>query len=251
MRVDVIVPALNEAGSIAAVVAGMLANGASRVIVVDNGSTDDTAQVAAKAGATVVREDKRGYGRACLAGIAACQDADVIVIADGDGCDDPADLPRILEPILTNQAEMCLGSRMTGDAEPGAIPFHSRFGNWLGAACLRLLFRQNVTDMGPFRAIRADALRSMNMSDPNFGWNVEMQTKAALAGMRVSEVPARYRTRKTGESKITGNLTKSLEAGAVILGTIFRVWIRSRAGQTRHAELDSASSERSGNPETR
>ena len=125
----------------------------------------------------------------------------MIVIADGDGCDDPEDLPRILEPVITGQAEMCLGSRMTGEAEPGAIPFHSRFGNWLAAICLRVLFRQNVTDMGPFRAIRADALKSMRMSEPNFGWNVEMQTKAALAGMRVVEAPVRYRTRKTGSPR--------------------------------------------------
>ena len=153
----------------------------------------------------------------------------MIVIADGDGCDDPQDLHRILEPVLSGDAEMCLGSRMTGEAEPGAIPFHSRFGNWLGAACLRLLFGQKVTDMGPFRAIRADALKSMHMSAPNFSWNVEMQTKAALAGMRVVEVPVHYMQRKAGSSKITGSIVKSLEAGAVILGTILAVWLRSKA----------------------
>ncbi len=227
MRVCVVIPALNEDGSIGSVVTGMLAGGASEVIVVDNGSTDNTAMVAAGAGARVVREDRGGYGRACLAGIAAADCADVIVIADGDGCDDPEDLPRILEPVTTGQAQMCLGSRMTGEAEPGAIPFHSRFGNWLGAMCLRVLFHQNVTDMGPFRAIRADALESMRMSEPNFGWNVEMQTKAALAGMRIIEVPVRYRKRRTGKSKITGSLAKSLEAGVVIIGTILRAWLRT------------------------
>ena len=227
-NVNVVIPALNEEHSISSVIEGMLANGGTKVVVVDNGSDDDTARIARQAGAVVVSEPRRGYGWACQAGIAASQDADVIVFADGDACDDPRDLQLLVAPILNDEADFVIGSRMSGDAEPGALPLHSRLGNWLAARCLRLFYGQQVTDMGPFRAIRSDALTAMKMSAPNFGWTVEMQAKAALMGLRVTEVPVRYWKRKTGKSKITGSVTKSAEAGAVILWTIFSIWVREK-----------------------
>ena len=227
-RVSVIIPALNEQDAIGDVVSGMLANGADEVIVVDNGSTDSTADNARAAGGRVVVEKHRGYGRACLAGMGALRDAEIVVFADGDGCDDPADMPAILAPIIRGEADLSLGSRMSGESEKGAIPFQSRFGNCLASTCMRLLFGQKVTDLGPFRAIRSDALMSLGMSDPNFGWTVEMQARAALARLRVAETPVHYRCRRTGRSKITGNLTRSLEAGAVILVTILKIRIHGR-----------------------
>lgn len=227
-RVSVIIPALNEQDAIGDVVSGMLANGADEAIVVDNGSTDSTADNGRAAGARVVVEKHRGYGRACLAGIGALRDAEIVVFADGDGCDDPTDLPAILAPIVRGEADLSLGSRMSGESEKGAIPFHSRFGNRLASTCMRLLFGQKVTDLGPFRAIRFEALMSLRMTDPNFGWTVEMQAKAALASLRVAETPVRYRCRRTGKSKITGNLTKSVEAGVVILGTIVKIRVHGR-----------------------
>jgi len=220
--IEVIIPALNEEGSIAAVIHGLLAQGATRVIVADNGSTDQTASLAKQAGATVVFEPCRGYGRACQAGLAALRDAEIVVFADADGCDDPGDLPRLLAPLRAQQADLCIGSRRAGTPAPGALPLHSRFGNGLAALGMRVCFGQHVTDMGPFRAIRRDALARLHLSEPNFGWNVEMQAKAALAGLRVVEIPVSYRQRVSGQSKITGNLQKSLQAGAVILGSILK-----------------------------
>ncbi len=220
--IAVIIPALNEEGTIDTVIRNLLAHGASRIIVADNGSTDRTAYRAEQAGATVVHEPRRGYGRACLAGMTALRDAEIVVFADADGCDDPNDLPRLLAPLRAQQADCCIGSRCTGVREPGALPCHSRFGNWLAAAGMRLCFGQHVTDMGPFRAIRRAALEQLHMAEPNFGWNVEMQAKAALAGLRVVEIAVCYRKRVSGQSKITGNLLKSLQAGAVILGSILK-----------------------------
>lgn len=220
--VEVIIPALNEEGTIEAVVLNLLAQGASRVIVADNGSTDRTAYLAEQAGATVVHEPRHGYGRACLAGMTALRDAEIVVFADADGCDDPRDLPHLLAPLFAQRAECCIGSRCAGSREPGALPCHSRCGNWLAALGMRVCFGQHVTDMGPFRAIRRDALERLHMAEPNFGWNVEMQAKSALAGLRVVEVPVSYRKRVSGQSKITGNLLKSLQAGTVILGSIMK-----------------------------
>lgn len=220
--IEVIIPALNEAGAIGRVVRGMLSHGATRVIVADNGSTDETARFAAEAGATVVHEPIRGYGRACLAGFTSLQYDGIVVIADGDACDDPRDLPRLLAPIREGVADMVLGSRLAGFAEAGALPLHSLFGNWLAVQGMRLCFGQRVTDMGPFRAIRREALRQLHMAEPNFGWNVEMQAKAALARLRVIEIPVRYRKRSTGTSKITGSMRKSIEAGVIIIGAILK-----------------------------
>jgi glycosyltransferase involved in cell wall biosynthesis len=226
--VEAIVPALNEEGAIANVVRGLLAEGVARVIVVDNGSSDDTAREAERAGASVVHESRRGYGRACQAGMAALGNAQIVVFADGDGCDDPRDLASLIAPIIRGDAEMCLGSRMTGQADVGAVPWHSRFGNWLCSGLLRVLFHQKVTDLGPFRAIRRDALDSLGMSHPHLGWTAEMQAKAALLNLRVAEAPVRYRRRASGRSKITGSMMASIRAGAVIIGTICRLRIIGR-----------------------
>ena len=226
--IEVIIPALDEEGSIGRVVRGFYNRGVARVIVADNGSSDATSDAATDAGAFVAWEPTRGYGRACLAGMAALSSADIVVFADGDGCDDPDDLHHITRPIAEGAADLCIGSRMSGISEAGALPAHSRFGNRLAAMLMRLLFGQRVTDMGPFRAIRRDVLESFGMSEPNFGWNVEMQAKAALGGWRVAEVPVRYRLRMSGRSKITGNLRKSLKAGYVIISTILRIRLTCR-----------------------
>jgi len=234
-QVVAIVPALNEEGAIADVVRGLLRNGASRVIVGDNRSADNTARRARDAGATVVHEPRRGYGLACLAGMAALDDARIVVFADGDGCDDPRDLPALVEPILNDRADLCLGSRMSGSADKGAVPLRSRFGNWLAAWLLRALFGQTVTDLGPLRAIRRDALDSLAMSHPHLGWTAEMQAKAALLNLRVVEIPVRYRRRATGQSKITGRLFASIKAGVVILSTIVRIRVLGRRSIRRTA----------------
>jgi glycosyltransferase involved in cell wall biosynthesis len=223
MRVTAIIPALNEEGSIGAVVSGLLQYGADEVVVVDNGSTDSTAGAAYEAGARVVTEDRRGYGSACLAGIKAIEETDIVVFADGDGCDDPADLPSLLQALKDGTADMVIGSRNRGLAEPGALPPHSRFGNWLASLLLRLLYGQRVTDLGPFRAVKFQALRSLGMKDTGYGWTVEMQAKAALLGLTVAEVPVHYRKRAAGKSKITGNLRASAIAGCVILRTLFSI----------------------------
>ena len=153
----------------------------------------------------------------------------IVVIADGDGCDDPADLPRLLAPIRAAVADLVLGSRMIGCAEAGALPLHSRWGNWLAVQGMRVCFGQRVTDMGPFRAIRREALLRLHMAEPNFGWNVEMQAKAALAGLRVVEIPVAYRKRTTGTSKITGSLYQSIAAGGVILGSIVKYRLQGQS----------------------
>jgi glycosyltransferase involved in cell wall biosynthesis len=230
MIVTAIIPALNEEKSIGAVVSGLLAHGVDEVVVVDNGSTDSTPEAARRAGARVVAEMRKGYGWACLAGIQALGQTEIVVFADGDGCDDPSDLPALIQPIAEGTADMVIGSRMRGLADPGALPAHSRLGNWLAAFLLRRMYGQQVTDMGPFRAVKFQSLRSLGMKDTGYGWTVEMQAKAALLGLRVVEVPVRYRRRSTGQSKITGNLCASAVAGWIILKTLFLIRIQFSRG---------------------
>jgi glycosyltransferase involved in cell wall biosynthesis len=193
------------------------------VIVVDNGSTDRTAQVARAHGAQVVHEPHRGYGSACLAGMAAlAPDVTVVAFMDGDGSDDPADLPRLLEPIVRGDADMVLGSRVLGERETGALTPQQRFGNALATVLLRALHGARYSDLGPFRAIRREALDRLGMRDTSFGWTVEMQIKAARHGLRVQEIPVHYRKRRAGQSKISGTLRGTISAGAKITWTIFR-----------------------------
>jgi len=222
MVVDVIIPALNEERSVGSVVQGLLARGVRRVFVVDNGSTDRTAACAREAGAFVVREPQRGYGRACLTGIAslALDAPDVVVFCDADASDDPDDLVALLSSISAG-ADLVIGSRSRGESERGALLPQARFGNWLATRLIRRLYGVTFTDLGPFRAIRTEALLRLDMQDVDFGWTVEMQIKAAKVGLRCAEVPVRYR-RRVGASKISGTLWGSVRAGHKILYTIAR-----------------------------
>lgn len=231
LRTTVIIPARNEAPSIALVLDEIPREYVDDVIVVDNASTDGTADVAREHGATVLREETRGYGAACLKGIERVgDDTDVVVILDGDYSDYPGDLPELLRPIEEDRADFVIGSRVLGDAEKGALPWNQRWGNRLACGLMRVLFSYRFTDMGPFRAIRRRHLLEFEMADKTFGWNVEMQAKAILAGIRICEVPARYRKR-VGRSKISGTVRGTLFAGTKIIGTIFKyypAYVRSR-----------------------
>jgi hypothetical protein len=223
-RLTVVIPAVDEEEAIGLVVAEIPPL-VGEVIVVDNGSRDRTAEMARRAGARVVPEPRRGYGRACLAGIAAATRPDVFVFLDGDRSDYPAQLPEVVAPILEGRADLVIGSRRRGRRERGAHPWHSVLGTRLCVAFMNLAVGTRATDLGPFRAITAEALRRLGMRDPDYGWTVEMQIKAARAGLRVVEVPVDYRPR-IGRSKVSGTLSGSLGAGAKILGLISRHALR-------------------------
>ncbi len=228
-RIAVLIPAHNEAQSIALVLAELPVGLAQEVVVVDNASTDDTARVARAAGATVVPEARPGYGSACLAGLAyyaaqpAGQRPEILVFLDGDHSDYPEQLPELLAPLLAGTADMVIGSRALGERERGALLPQQRFGNWLATRLLRLRYGGTHTDLGPFRAIRTAALDRLHMADTTYGWTVEMQVKAARLGLRVVEVPVRYR-RRIGTSKVSGTVKGTLGAGYKILWTIFKYW---------------------------
>jgi glycosyltransferase involved in cell wall biosynthesis len=194
------------------------------VVVVDNGSTDCTAEVAQQAGAVVVAEPRAGYGFACAAGVrvAAERGADLLVFLDADGSFDPAQIPDLLAPIRSGQADLVLGSRRTGGMERGAMPPHARFGNGLVALLMGLLYRLQVTDPGPYRAIRADLLAQLAMREMTYGWPTEMMVKAARQGARVVEVPVRYRVRRGGRSKVSGTLRGTILATYFILFVMLR-----------------------------
>jgi hypothetical protein len=237
LSVGVIIPALNEERALPAVLAE-LPREVDDVVVVDNGSTDATAEVARAAGARVMLEPERGYGAACLRGLAAIGTPDVIVFLDGDHSDYPEKLPELVRPIAEGSADLVLGSRLLGQREPGAMPPQSVWGNRFACFLMRLLFRVRYTDLGPFRAIRREALERLGMRDRNFGWTVEMQIKAARAGLRIREVPVPYR-RRVGQSKISGTLRGTIRAGYKILYTIAKYGLvkgstvgrRSKAGR--------------------
>ncbi len=221
----VVIPARNEAMSLPLVLRDLPPVGG--VVVVDNGSTDDTAAVARKGGATVVREPQPGYGAACLAGLvqlrvwaeAGEKPPEIVVFLDADYSDHPELLPRLVEPILSGRADFVLGSRLLGERESGAMPPQSVYGNRLACFLMRMLWGVRYTDLGPFRAIRYGALQALRMEDRNFGWTVEMQIKAAVAGLRTLEIPVPYRCR-IGTSKISGTLRGTVKAGTKILYTI-------------------------------
>ncbi|RME97387.1 MAG: glycosyltransferase family 2 protein [Chloroflexi bacterium] len=221
MDVAVVIPALNEAGNIGALVAQTLAQPVSAVIVADNGSTDDTARLARQAGAQVVHEPRRGYGFACAAGAAAAN-ADVLVFLDGDFSCRPAELPALLAPLRQNRADLVLGSRVLGQIAPGAMPPHQRFGNWLTARLMNRLYGLTVTDLGPYRAIRRPLLQSLGMREMTFGWPTEMTVKSARRRARIVEVPVSWLPRRAGRSKISGTAKGTVLAAYYILGVTLR-----------------------------
>lgn len=219
-RIGVVIPALNEERAIARVLAD-IPDWVDQVVVADNGSTDTTPTVAEAGGAVVVHEPERGYGAACLRGIAALDAIDVVVFLDGDYSDHPDEMGMLVDPIADDQSDLVIGSRVLGEAEAGALTPQQRFGNWLACFLMRLIWRVRYSDLGPFRAIAAPALERIDMQDRNFGWTIEMQIKAAVAGLRSREVPVRYRPR-IGVSKISGTIKGSIMAGVIILSTIGR-----------------------------
>ena len=222
-RIAAVLPARNEQESLPDVLRVLAERGLAQVLVVDNGSTDATADAARRGGAEVVNEPKRGYGQACLAGIAALRpEISVVVFLDADGSDDLADMPQLVGPIERGEAEMVLGSRVLGERDQWALSFQQRFGNWLATRLMQLLLGARYTDLGPFRAIRRETLERLGMRDQDYGWTIEMQIKAHRAGLRIVEVPVRYRRRRAGQSKISGTLRGTVGAGVKIIWTILR-----------------------------
>jgi glycosyltransferase involved in cell wall biosynthesis len=231
--VTVVIPALNEEESLPLVLNDLPDVG--QVIVVDNGSRDATPEIAARSGATVVLEPRRGYGSACLCGLAAIREQiergrsspEIVAFVDADYSDHPNLLPPLVEPIVKGDADFVLGSRLMGEREPGAMPPQSVYGNRLACALMRVLFGARYTDLGPFRAISYAHLCKLNMSDQNFGWTVEMQIKAVRAGLRVQEIPVPYR-RRIGSSKISGTLSGTIKAGTKILYTVAKYGLQRK-----------------------
>jgi len=224
-RHALIIPALDEAESIELVLRGIPSGIFSQILVVDNGSRDATAEIARDAGAQVVREPRRGYGQACLTGLAHLHPAtSAVAFMDADLADDPADLARLTRTLEESSCDLVIGSRMLGQAEPRSLTFLQRFGSRLATQWIRLIWRVSFTDLGPMRMIKADALRRLDLRDRNFGWNAEMQAKAARLGLRVTEIPVSYRRRRFGRSKISRTVIGSIRAGMKILWTLYRCW---------------------------
>lgn len=231
MRVSVIIPTHNEAQAIGRVLADLPSNLVTEVIVVDSNSTDGTPDVARRMGAQVIMEPRRGYGRACLTGLANAQNPNVVVFLDGDYSDRPSELPIILAPIIEGRADISLGSRLGGKSNAGALPWHQAFGNRLAAGLISLLYGVKVSDLGPFRAGRADVLRDLGLEEATYGWAVEMILKGAIAGLHIVEVPVSYYPR-IGKSKIGGTVKGTLGAAWFILSLIVRYYFRRRRAET-------------------
>jgi glycosyltransferase involved in cell wall biosynthesis len=231
--VSVIIPTHNEAQAIGRVLADLPSDLVSEVIVVDSNSTDGTPEMAAKLGARVVHEPRRGYGRACLTGLAIADAPDVVVFLDGDYSDRPAELAQILAPITDGRADITLGSRLGEQRIPGALPWHAVLGNWLAASLIRLLYGVRISDLGPFRAARTDVLHELALQEATYGWAVEMILKGAIQGFRIVEVPVSYYPR-IGKSKISGTVKGTLGAAWFIVSRIVVYYFRRRrAGAPR------------------
>lgn len=223
-----LIPAWNEEKALPLVIAAIPKSWVRQVIVCNNGSTDNSEAAAKLAGAIVVTENKRGYGSACLAGmrylknLPPSEQPEIVVFLDGDYSDYPEELPEVAGPIIDNDMDMVIGSRSLGDLAPGAMTVPQKFGNWLAPMMIRVLFGYRFTDLGPFRAIRWKSLLQLDMRDPNFGWTVEMQVKAAKHQLRCTEVPVKYRKRAAGKSKVSGTIKGSVLAGWKIITTILK-----------------------------
>jgi glycosyltransferase involved in cell wall biosynthesis len=218
-RIGVVIPVLNEAGALPRVLAALPRD--VTVMVADGGSTDGSQELARTAGATVIDVPGRGYGRACLAALAAMPPVDIVVFVDGDAADDLADFPALVGPIAAGEADLVLASRTLGTRERGSLTPQQVAGNWLACTLVRLIWGVRFTDLGPFRAISRPALDRLAMRDANYGWTVEMQVRAARLGLRCREVPGRYR-RRIGTSKVSGTLSGTVKAGTKILWVIAR-----------------------------
>jgi glycosyltransferase involved in cell wall biosynthesis len=232
--VSVVIPCLDEQEPIGGVVREVLTQGVDEVIVVDNGSRDATAQRAREAGACVVAELMRGYGRACAAGVAQVRsDADIVCFLDGDGSDVPQFIADVVGPVARGEADFVMGSRLRGRREAGSMTPQQLVAGWLAGALLRAVYGVRFTDMSPFRAIRVDCLRRLGMSETTYGWNLEMQMRVAAAGLRIREIPVDHRCRRGGVSKVSGNLTAGLGAARKITTTFVRLAFALRGGR-RH-----------------
>jgi glycosyltransferase involved in cell wall biosynthesis len=234
VRVSVVIPTHNEAQSIGRVLADLPSNLVTEVIVVDSNSTDGTPDLARGMGAHIIQEPRRGYGRACLTGLANAHEPDVVVFLDGDYSDRPSELPIILAPIVEGRADITLGSRLSGASNRGALPWHQSFGNRLAAGLIRFLYGVKVSDLGPFRAGRADVLRTLALEEATYGWAVEMILKGAIAGFRIVEVPVSYYPR-IGKSKISGTVKGTIGAAWFILSRIVGYYFRRRRAGTARA----------------
>ncbi|MEM7030743.1 MAG: glycosyltransferase family 2 protein [Chloroflexota bacterium] len=231
-QIAIIIPALNEAGNIGRLVKAtravvttddlLKASVTVDIVVVDNGSTDDTANEATQAGAMIIHEGRRGYGYACAAGVQAADKADIVVFMDGDFSTLPEELPSLLHPLLEGDADLVLGSRLKGYIEPGAMPPHQRFGNWLVSWLMRLLYKIDVTDLGPYRAIHVPLLKQLQMQEMTFGWPTEMMVKAARQQVKIIEVPVSWHSRQAGRSKVSGTVKGTILATYFILGVTLR-----------------------------
>ncbi len=233
VRVSIVIPTHNEADAIARVLTDLPPNLVTEVLVVDSNSTDGTPDIAQNLGARVIHESRRGYGRACLTGLASANDPDIVVFLDGDYSDRPAELPILLAPILEDRADITIGARLGKQSVPGAMPWHAAFGNHLAAFLIRRLYGVRITDLGPFRAARIDVLRRLDLRETTYGWAVEMILKGALEGFRIVEVPVSYHPR-IGTSKISGTLKGTVGAAWFILGLTIRYYFRHpKAGTSR------------------
>jgi len=225
--VSVVIPTHNEAQSIGRVLADLPADLVTEVLVVDSNSTDGTPEIAAKLGARVLHEPRRGYGRACLTGLGGASRPDIVIFLDGDYSDRPGELPLLLAPIIEGRADITLGSRLGKQSVRGALPWHQAFGNHLAAGLIRMLYKVDISDLGPFRAARADVLRALALEETTYGWAVEIILKGALGRFRIVEVPVSYYPR-IGKSKISGTLRGTVGAGWFILSLIVRYYFRRR-----------------------